>query len=801
MFIQDVRRAVRLFKLEPGFASAAVLTLALGIGANTALFAVVEAVLLRPLPYSGAGDLVIVKHRDRATGISKEFIAMGDFVDLRARQQSLESLVGYGGVETTLSGDGEPLRVQGLAATAELFDMLRVAPAMGRLFTPDDSRQGAPPVVVISHDLWQTRYGSDPAILSRSIQTGTIRRMVVGVAPPGFRFPPESATAVIIPASVPVAAAAQRRTGWMFGVGRLRAGHTAASARTEFESLSAQLEQEFPEQNRGSQYYAEPLRDALVGDTKRPLLLMLGAVGFVLLIACANVGNLLLARSLARRQEMALRLALGAGWHRLAAQIVTEALVLAVAGGALGVLVAWWAAPALASLVPEAARIPGLDAVGINPWVLAFSLVASVMAALLFSAVSCLSIGGGKQRDALSATRRTTSGAGTRRAASALVVIEVALAGVLLIGAGLTLRSFANLVNVDPGFQTANVLTVQIALPAGRYASPESRREFFMRAFRALEALPGVEHAGTAAVTPLTGNNWTVGFARPEHPVARGERAPEVGWQAASGGYFTALGIPLRAGRLFEPRDAAPAPPVVIISEEIARRFFPGEDPIGRLFQGGDGTMEIVGVVGDVRRAALADAPRADMYFPLEQSPQAQTTLFVKTTGEPVPALPAVRTALRAIEPDLVFDRVRSMDEIASASAALARLAMRLLGGFAVVALMLAAIGIYGVMAYSVRRRTRELGTRVALGASKGDIVSLVMREGVAITAAGLVIGLAGGLAAARSLTAVLYDVPPADPLALSVAAAVLVLTAMLACYLPARRASQVDPSRTLASD
>ena len=313
--------------------------------------------------------------------------------------------------------------------------------------------------------------------------------------------------------------------------------------------------------------------------------------------------------------------------------------------------------------------------------------------------------------------------------------------------------------------------------------------------------MPEVEHAGTAAVTPLTGNNWTVGFARPERPLAPGERAPEVGWQAASGGFFTALGIPLRSGRLFEPRDAAPAPPVVIISEEIARRFFPNENPVGRQFQSGDGPMEIVGVVGNIRRAALADMPRADMYFPLEQSPQPSTTLFVKTVADPVASLPAVRAALRAIEPNLVFDRVRSMDEVASSSAALARLAMRLLGGFAVVALVLAAVGIYGVMAYSVRRRTRELGTRVALGASKGDIVRLVMREGLAVTAFGLVIGILGGLMAARSLTAVLYDVPPADPLALFAAAFILAVTAMAACYLPARRASLVDPACTLATD
>ncbi len=801
MFVQDVRRALRVFRLEPGFAAAAVMTLALGIGANTALFAVVEAVLLRPLPYAGADDLVLLKHRSRETGISKEDLAIGDFVDMRARQQSLEHLVGYGGMETTITGVGEPLRVRGLGATPELFETLRVTPAMGRLFTADDLRQGAPPVVMISHELWQTQFGSDPNILSRSITTGTTRRMVVGVAPPGFHFPPDSPTSVIVPLPVPLAAPAQRRAGWMYGLGRLKPGQTLASAKAEFASLASQFEQEYPEQNQGSMYDVLPLRDVLVGDTKRPLLLLLGAVGFVLLIACANVGNLLLARSLARQQEMSVRLALGAGRRRLAAQVMTEALVLAVAGGTVGVLVAWRAAPALASLVPASTRIPGLDAVGINPGVLLFSLTASIGAALLFGAIACLSLGKGDHREALAATRRATMGTGARRTASSLVVAEIALAAVLLICAGLTLRSFANLLDVDPGFRTANVLTMQVALPSGRYPSPESRHDFYTRAFQQLESLNEVEKVGMAAVTPLTGNNWTVAFERPEHPVASGERAPDVGWQAASGGYFAALDIPLRAGRLFEPRDAAPAPPVVIISEEVARRFFPGESAVGKTVRGDAGTMEIVGVVGDIRRAALTDTPRADMYFPLERGPQPSATLFVRTTGDPVQALPAVRAALRAIEPGLVIYGVRDLADIAAASAALTRLAMRLLAGFAVVALVLAAIGIYGVMAYSVRRRTRELGTRVALGASRGDIVRLVMRESAVITGVGLGCGIVGGGLAARSLTAVLYDVPPTDPTTLLLAMAVLMVTALAASYLPARRAARIDPARTLATD
>ncbi|MEO8678628.1 MAG: ABC transporter permease [Vicinamibacterales bacterium] len=810
MLLQDLRRALRLFRLESGFTAAAVLTLALGIGANTALFAVVEAVLLRPLPFSNAGDLVIIKHRDKNTGLAKEFLAIGDFVDLRTQETSLETLVAYGGVTATMLGGPEPVRLEGLSAAPDLFDTLRVQPAMGRFFTADDSRQGAQPVVVIGYELWQTQFGSDPNILSRSVQFASARRLIVGVAAKGFHFPPGAATDVIFPATVPPAAPAQRKSGWVFGVGRLKPGQTIETARADFERLSQQFERQFPEQNRGSLYYVEPIRDALLGDTKRPLLLLLGAVGFVLLIACANVGNLLLARSLARQQEMSVRMALGAGWGRLAAQVLTEALVLSMTGAAIGVAVAWKGAPALASLIPQSpeltgvtqsSHIPGLEAVGLNGWVLAFSVSAAIVSAVIFGAISCLTFMHGEQRQALNATRRTTMGAAARRAASALVTAEIALAAVLLIGAGLTLRSFANLVSVDPGFRTANVLLVNVSLPNGRYPTPESRRAFYDRAFSDLIALPEIDDAGAAAVTPLTGNNWTVGFERVEHPLAKGERPPEVGWQSASGGYFRTLDIPLRSGRLFDNRDAAPAPGVVIISEEIARQYFPNEDPVGRRVRGGDGEVEIVGVVGNIHRASLADRPRADMYFPFEHDPDRATTLFVRTTGDPAQALPAVRTVLRRIEPGLVVYGTRTLDEVASASAAVTQLAMRLLAGFAVVALVLAAIGIYGVMAYSVKQRTRELGTRVALGASRGDIIRLMMRQGAVMTLVGLVAGVAGGLAAARSLSVVLYGVPPSDPIALSAAAALLSATALAACYLPARRAARVDPAQTLAAE
>jgi predicted permease len=798
MFATHLRHAFRLFRREPAFCAAPVFTLALGIGANTALFAVVEAVLLRPLSYADADGLVMLRHRDLRTGITKDFVALGDLVDFRARQQSLVALPAYNGVQGTLMDDGDPLRVQGITATPDLFTALRIEPVVGRGFEPGDLLSGAPPVAVISHHLWTTRFGSTPDITRQSIQVGTTRRMVVGVAPAGFRFPPAATTDIIIPMTLPDAAPAQR-IAWIHAAGRLRPGVSLEQANAEIIALSAQLESEFPSSNRGTQYDLVSIREAAIGETRRPLLLLLAAVGFVLLIACVNVGNLLIARSLARQPEMAMRRALGAGRWRLTAQVATEALVLAVAGGVAGVLIAWRAAPALAAIVPQASSIPALSAVSINPAVLLFALGASLLAALLFSVAANLGLNA--STSTVAATRRTTMSGRARRAASGLVAAEVAMAMVLLIGAGLTLRSFANLVAVDPGFNPERVVNVQIGLPPGRYDDAPARRAFYDRAFAAIEALPGVEAVGAGVVTPLTGNNWTIPLERPERPLGAGERAPDVGWQSASGGYFRTLGIPLRAGRLFDARDRPDTQPVVIISEALAAEYFSGENPVGRRVRLGDEQAEIVGVVGDIRRASLSAAPRADMYLPFERGAGQAVGIFIRTTGNPLESMPAVRAAISSLEPQTVMYGARTLEDIAAESAAVARLAMRLLGGFALVALLLAVVGIYAVMSYAVRRRSSEFGTRLALGATRRDIVRLVMRHAAVVAGVGVGLGLGVGLAAARSLGTILYGVPPWDPMAIAGAVIVLLAAAMLAGYLPARRAARIDPARTLAAE
>jgi putative ABC transport system permease protein len=799
MLTHDVRQALLLFRREPAFAAAAVATLALGIGANTALFAVVEAVLLRPLPFEQADRLVVLRHRDVRTGLTKPDIAIGDFVDLRSRQRSFESLAGFSGFQSTFYSEREPLRVEGAVATSDAFHALRVQPALGRLLNEEDTREGAAEVVVVSQNFWRTQLGSDPQALTRSIQLGATRRLVVGVLPSNFRFPAMPKTDVVVAQALPAAAPAQRRSGWIYGIGRLRHGQTLAGAEVELAAISRQLENEFPQQNQGSHYEALGLRDALVGDMRRPLLLLLAAVGFVLLIACANVGNLLLARALGRQQEQQLRLALGASRRRLVSQVLAEGCALAFAGGVVGAAVAWRAAPLLAASIPNEASVPALQQVGVNSGVLLFSLAAAMISALLFSALACVGLWRANT-GALASGRRGTATPGAKLAASGLVAAEIALAVVLLVGAGLTLRSFANLLAVDPGFTSSGVVTVQFALPIGRYDNDEARQAFYARAFDDIKALPDVEIVGAAMVTPLTGNNWTAPLQRVEHPVPAGQRPPEVGWQLASEGYFRALRIPLRTGRLFAARDAT-GPPVVIISEAVAARYFAGEDPIGHRINLGDMTAEIVGVVGNIRRASLTDEPRADLYFPFERVMSPSTTLFIRATGDPIAVLPAVRAAVHRLEPHAVLYEIRTLSHIAEQSAAAIRLAMRLLSCFASIALLLAAVGVYGMMAYRVRRRMRELATRLALGASRADITWLVMRQASAIMTVGLAIGITAAVVVARTLSSLLFAVPPWDPAALASATALLAAATLAASYLPARRAARVDPVSILAAE
>jgi putative ABC transport system permease protein len=799
VFAYSVRHAVRGLIRERGFTVAAVLTLALGVGASSAVFAVVEAVLLRPLPYADAGSIAVLNHRDQRTGVTKEFIAIGDYVDLVQRQSAFSAIGAYGGRSTTVYNLGEPFRASALLATSGVFDALGIQPSLGRALQPGDSRPGAAKVAVLGHALWERRFGSDPAIVGRGLRLGSDDYQIVGVGPKGFHFPPDAPTELILPMTMPLQAPVQRKAGWTFVVARLKPGTDVKAASSNLAALSRQFEAQFPQDNQGSQYFALPLRDSLVGSSKSALVLLLAAVGVVLLIACANVANLLLARSLSRRREISVRLALGAGRGHLAVHVLAESLVLAVVGGLVGVVAARWGVRALVALVPRSVTVPGLADVGINSTVLVFTLGVSVAVALVCGLVSAMTVRGESGSGALVAPTRVTMGRSARRAASALVVFEVALAIVLLVGAGLVLRSFTRLASVDPGFQADHVMTIRVAVPADRYRAVPALQAFYARAFAAVRNVPGVLDAGTAAVVPLTGNNWTVPFERSDQPVPTGQRAPDVGWQAATGGFFTALRIPLLAGRLFGDRDTPTSPRVVIISDAIAQRFFRGESAVGRTIRLDNTQAEIIGVVGDIRRAALTDDPRADLYFSSEQAPDQGTMWFVRTAGDPAAALAGIQSAIRGAEPSAVFVEPRTMAEIASESMQVVHLASWLFGCFAVTALALAAVGIYGVLSYVIRQRTREIGMRVALGATRGNIAWMVMRQGATIAGIGTAIGLIAGLAAGRSLGALLFATSSSDPLTLAAASATLVVTVLAACYIPARRAARIDPARTLS--
>jgi putative ABC transport system permease protein len=798
-FAYHLRHAFRRLLREPAFTIAAVATLAFGVGGNVAVFAVVEAVLLRPLPYPAADRLVILSHRDQRTGIAKEFIPTADYLEMVKRQSSFDAFGAYGfGGAATVYGPGDPYRATLLGATDGALEALGTRASLGRLVEGGDLREGASPVVVLGYEYWRDKMGADPRLIGTSIKINQTMRQIVGVTAPGFRFRMTRPTELIFPMTFPPTSPG-RRNGFTFVIGRLKPGHTFESAQTDLTRISKQLEQEFPQSNLASSYFALSLRDILVGSTRTALVLLLAAVGVVLLIACANVANLLLARSLTRRREMAVRMALGAGRGRLAAQLLSESLALAAVSGLLGMLIAYWGSRALVAMVPRSVEAPGLSEVHINASVLLFALGLTVVTTLVFGAMAMLTVRLDSPASVLVGGGRTSFNTAIRRAASGLVVAEVALAIVLLVGAGLVMRTFAGLLSVDPGFRYDHVMTMSISIPADRYRDSLTRDGFYRTAFAALRAVPGVTEVGTAAVTPLTGNNWTIPLERVEHPAAAGERAPEVGWQVASGGFFKALAIPLLSGRLFNDRDRPGGPVVVIVSQAIQKRFFPNENVLGKQIKLGNGTAEIVGVVGDIRRAGLRDEPRTDMYLPFELSPALQTTLFVRTQREPNGSLATLQSVIRSLESKTVFMESASLEDIAAESVRTTKLVLWLLGVFAATALTLAAIGIYGVMSYVVRQRTREIGTRIALGATRGNIVWLVMKQGTVIAALGAAAGLSIGFVAVRSLGSILYGVSPSDPITMEGATAVLVATILAACYVPARRAAAVDPARTLS--
>jgi putative ABC transport system permease protein len=814
--LQDLRYGVRMLAHSPGFAAAAILALALGIGANTAIFSVVNAVLLRPLPYPDPDTLFAVgvvwtrEPDDLSSLADDDVVALRAVTALGGRDTGagvgpddggpagLAGIAAYyapaGGF--SLTGRGEPLQVYGTQATWELFEVLGARPMIGRVFEPADDHPGAVPVVVLSHALWQSRFGADRAIVGTSLTVDGVPHTVAGVMPPGFRFPRDGAADLW--ASMRVQESEARPPYYLRVVARMDAGASPAALTAALAVADRRIRERFPDAAGDWTLRAVPLKTRLVGDAGPALVMLLVAVALVLLIATANIANLLLARATARRREMAIRAALGAARARLARQLITESLVLAGAGGLLGAVLALWGIDVLVALGPR--NLPRLNEVGVDRGVLLYTALVTLASGLLFGLAPALQIARARLAATLQGSALGATDHEGRRLRNALVIGEFALAVMLLCGAGLLIRSLQRLQDVSPGVETRNILTASITLPSARYDDDAKRVAFFRRLVEDAERLPGVEAASVSMALPpdlLVMTNPYVVEGRPPRP---GESPPAVPQLMISPGYFRALGVPLLRGRGFTEADGPDAPKVMIINEAMARQVFPGEDPVGRKIQTGDYSpgdswTTIVGVVGDVRYSGLDRGPEPTMYTPHAQDPWWPTMyLAVRSPREAQVVLREVRGAIAAIDPDIPLARIGTMHDLLGRSVAEPRFRTLLLGLFAAVALALAVVGIYGLIAYDVGRRTREIGIRMALGARRADVLALVLRQGMALAGIGIGLGLLGAFALCQALAGILFGVSPADPPSFAAATLAMCAVALAGCWLPARQAARVDP-------
>jgi len=791
--MNDLKFAFRQLLKNPGFTAVAVLTLALGIGANTAIFSVVDGVLLKPLPYERPGQLVQVWE---APGPGKRNSASpGAFLDWKEHSTVFESLSLRQNTAMNLTGDGEPERISGLAMSTSGLQIFRARPLLGRTFASDEDQPGKDKVAVLTHGFWQRRFGGETNVVGREIQLNDQSYTVIGVLPP--RFLPWDKAEFVIPKAIAPDEANQRSAHWLQVIGRLKPGVTVAQAQSEMNALAARLKPLYPAFKKDWGVTIVPMHEQITGNVKPTLLVLAGAVGFVLLIACANVANLLLAKASARQKEMAIRAALGASRWRVIRQLLVESVLLSLLGALLGLLLTFWSVGTLTSIT--AVSLPRAQDVGLDLRVLGFALLVSLVAGVAFGLVPALQPSRPDLNDMLKEGART-SGTGPRnRVRSGLIVSEVALSLVLLIGAGLLLNSFVRLSNVPPGINPQNVLTMQVTLPDKKYPDAERRAAFFERTLERIENLPGVEAAGAVWTMPLAGyspdTSFTV-FGRPGQPAT----SYQTDFDFCSPDYFRAIGIPLLKGRFFEQRDRADAPRVVIINEALAREHFPNEEPLGKRIQLGkiDEQWEIMGVIGNVRQRGLGESVRPSVYRPLAFIWSGNGHLVVRTTGAPLGMAESVRKTILEVDPSQPVANVRTMEEVIAASVAQRRFILMLLGGFAGAALLLAGIGLYGVIAYAVSQRTREIGIRMALGATRSAVLALVLRQGMKLAGIGVLLGTAGGLGLTRVLTGFLYEVKPTDPATFVSVSLILTLVAVLACWLPARRAAKVDPMEAL---
>ncbi|HEV8141130.1 MAG TPA: ABC transporter permease [Pyrinomonadaceae bacterium] len=807
-FIKDIRSSVRNLTKSKAFAAATLVTLALGIGANTAIFSVVNAVLLRPLPYAEA-DRLIVPWGSKSEMQYHSVVSYPDFVDWQARTQTLEYLAAYNSSGILLrQSDGEPELMTGSAVSADLFPLLKITPAIGRFFTRAEDQQNAPAVIVLGYDLWQRRFKSDANIIGQQIRIGSLSATVLGVLPKGFVFPARaSKTDFLRPLAPALGERVQRRSSYSLRViARLKPGVSLSAADSEMRSIGAQLEQQYPDEGfrLGSKLIS--LYDAVTWGSKVPLLVLLGAVGFVLLIACANIANLLLARAAARQREIAIRAALGAGRWQIIRQLLMESVLLSLAGGALGLLVASWGVRLLVATSPL--DIPRLKDVGLDATVLVFTVVISVLTGLFFGLVPALQASRADLQDALKEGGRGSAGGPSHNRVRALLVVsEVALSLVLLIGAGLLGKSFLLLNEVRPGFEPEHVLTTELSLSKSKYAEPAQQQAAFADIVRRSESIPGVEAAGLIYPIPLGGDSNANTFQIAGRPALRPEDKPTSSHRTISPNYFRALNIPLLRGRSFDARDNQQSPPVIIVNDTFARRYLAGTDVLGQrvIIEGETGdnatppAREVVGVVGDVRHESLDSEAGPEYYVPYAQAPQSFMSLVVRSSNSTPESLSAsLREVIRQGDPEQYVGTIQPMTKLVDDAVARRRFNALLTGVFAGVALILASVGIFGVLNYTVTQRTQEIGLRVALGAQTRDVLRLVLGHGVRLIITGLGIGLIASFALTRVLAGMLFGVTPTDPLTFATVSLLLAAVALLACYIPARRAMKVDPLRAL---
>ncbi|MGA8144329.1 MAG: ABC transporter permease [Candidatus Acidiferrales bacterium] len=793
--IQDIRYGVRVLVKNPGFALIAVLTLALGIGANTAIFSVVNSVLLRPLPFPNSNRIVWAWGNFLL--YDKAAVSPPDFLAYRAQNHVFEQwgAIAVGTTLFNLAGTGNPKQVRGSLVTQGFFETLGVRPLLGRTFSIADEQERDPRVVILSNRFWRDRFGSDPGVLGRTLKLDASQMTVVGVL--SVDLPLFSDADFWFPAPFQNEGMSSHRTHFFRPIGLLKPGVSLEQAQADLNTIAAQLAAEYPDTNKDWNLRLEPAQRAMVGDVRPLLLVLLSTVGLVLLIACANVASLLLARNSVRGREIAIRTALGAGRFRLVRQMLTESVLLALAGGAAGILLATWGVGVLKEFGPE--TLPRLDEVTVNAPVLLFTAGVALFTGILFGLIPAMQASRHDLMRSLKESGATGASPSKHRAHNALVIAEVALSLVVLIGAGLLLNSFWRLIHVRPGFDASNVLTTQVSLIMPTYKDESRQIAFFDRLHDRLKAIPGVESAGFISELPMAGQANNTFFTVVENPPADPGDREDADFRIVGGDYFPAMRIPLLAGRELPVHNPSGSPLEVLINEPFARRFFGSENPIGKHLQIFEGqpefvTREIIGIVGGNKHFALQESLRPEMFIPLAQAPRTRMNVVIRSAGDPAALAPAVREAVQSVNPDEATAAFRTMNDVVSESAAGDRFNAVLLSAFAAIALLLTAAGIFGVLSYLVTQHTREIGLRVALGAQPGDVLSVIVGHGMRLALIGMAIGLAGAAALAHSMSSFLYGVKPTDPLTFAAVTVLLSATAFAACYFPARRAMRVDP-------